>query len=122
MADRQIGNGRAGRKETEMGIYKLTSSIVVNIADGTVLTAGMTVTDTGPGAQLPAGFIPNGCCDPQDVDGVNKCWAAGPIAPTIDPFVPPPACYWRRISGSNPNVFYALTGIGAALGPKLGYS
>jgi hypothetical protein len=105
-----------------LAIYKLTSSIVVNIADGTVLVAGQTVTDVGPGAQLPPGYIPNGCCDAQDADGAQKMWNAGPITLTIDPFVPPPACYWRRVSGSNPYVFYSLTGIGAALGPKLGGS
>jgi hypothetical protein len=103
-----------------MAIYKLTSSIVVNIADGTVLTPGSIVTDTGPGAQLPPGYIPNGCCDPQDVDGVNKCWAAGPIAPTIDPFTPPPITYWRFVSGSNPTRLWGLTGLGAALPSKLG--
>jgi hypothetical protein len=100
-----VALGAARRKEAEMAIYKLTSSIVVNIADGTVLVAGQTVTDTGPGAQLPPGYIPNGCCDAQDADGAQKMWNAGPITPTIDPFVPPPACYWRRVSGSN-NVFF----------------
>jgi hypothetical protein len=106
-------------EEAVIAIYKLTSSIVVPAADGTVLVAGQIVTDVGPGAQLPAGFIPNGCCDAQDADGAQKMWNAGPIQPTIDPFVPPPLCYWRRSSGTNPFVFYALTGIGAALGPKL---
>ena len=106
-----------------MAIYKLTSSIVVNIANGTVLTAGQTVTDTGPGAQLPANYVPNGCCDPQDADGAQKMWNAGPIAPTIDLFRPPPACFWLVVAGTkSPDRRYQLTGIGAALGPKLGYS
>jgi hypothetical protein len=109
-------------KESVMAIYKLTSSIVVNAAGGTVLTAGQTVTDTGPAPQLPPNYVPNGCCDALDADGAQKMFNAGPIAPTIDAFVPPPACFWRRVSGSNPNVLYQLTGIGAALGPKLGYS
>jgi hypothetical protein len=107
-----------------MAIYKLVSSIVVNIANGTVLTAGQTVTDTGPGAQLPPNYTPNGCCDPQDIDGVNKCWAAGPIAPTIDAFVPPPVTYWAAVAGSaSPNRLYKLTGaLAAGLGPRVGYS
>ena len=104
-----------------MAIYTLTSSIVVKIAGGTVLVAGQTVTDTGPNAQLPPGFIPNGCCSPQDADAAQKMWNAGPIAPTIDLFSPPPTCYWRFVSGANPNCLYQLTGIGATLGPKLGY-
>jgi hypothetical protein len=106
-----------------MAIYKLLSSIVVNVADGTVLVAGQTVTDVGPGKQLPAGFIPNGCCDPQDADGIQKMWNAGPIVPTIDLFTPPPAIYWAAVPGSaSPNRLYQLTGGGAALGPRPGFS
>ena len=112
------------RKETEMAIYKLTSSIVVNSANGTVLVAGQTVTDTGPGAQLPPGYIPNGCCDPRDADGVNKFWAAGPIQPTM---IYSPR--HRRLGGSqwsapgNPNRLYKLTGaLAASLPAVLGYS
>jgi hypothetical protein len=107
-----------------MAIYKLTSSIVVNIADGTVLVAGQTVTDTGPGAQLPSNYIPNGCCDPQDADGAQKVWAAGPIAPTIDPFFPPPITYWAPVAGTaSPTRFYKLTGtLAAALPSKIGGS
>jgi hypothetical protein len=103
-----------------MAIYKLTSSVVVNLACGTVLTAGQTVTDSGPAAQLPPNYVPNGCCDPQDIDGLNKVFAAGPIAPTIDPFVPPPVTYWRYVLGSfNPRL-WGLTGLGAALPSKPG--
>jgi hypothetical protein len=106
-----------------MAIYKLTSSIVVNVAGGTVLTAGQTVTDTGPGAQLSPGYIPNGCCDAQDADAANKVWAAGPIQPTIDLFRPPPKTWWKKVPGtSNPNVTYQLQGLGAALPPVFGGS
>jgi hypothetical protein len=107
-----------------MAIYKLTSSIVVGIADGTVLTAGQTVTDIGPGAQLPPGYIPNGCCDAQDADGAQKMWNAGPIAPTIDAFVPPPITYWAPVAGTaSPTRSYKLTGaLAAALPSKFGGS
>jgi hypothetical protein len=107
-----------------LAIYKLTSSIVVNSANGTVLVAGQTVTDTGPGAQLPAGFIPNGCCDAQDADGVNKMWAAGPIQPTINLFTPPPTTWWKPVVGTaTPNRLYKLTGpLAAGLPAVLGYS
>jgi hypothetical protein len=106
-----------------MAIYKLTSSIVVNSANGTVLGPGRIVTDTGPGAQLPPGYIPNGCCDAQDADGAQKMWNAGPIAPTIDLFVAPPLCFWKAVAGSSsPTRSYQLTGIGASLGPRLGFS
>jgi hypothetical protein len=106
-----------------MAIYKLTSSIVVNSAGGTVLVAGQTVTDTGPGAQLPSNFVPNGCCDAQDADGVQRVWNAGPIQPTIDLFTPPPTTWWKPVAGTgNPNRLYKLTGLGAALPPVLGIS
>jgi hypothetical protein len=107
-----------------LAIYKLTSSIVVNAAGGTVLTAGQVVTDTGPGAQLPASFTPNGCCDAQDADGVNKVWAAGPIVPTIDLFTPPPTTWWKPVAGTaNPNRLYKLTGaLAAGLPAVLGIS
>jgi hypothetical protein len=107
-----------------LAIYKLTSSIVVNAAGGTVLTAGQTVTDAGPGAQLPPSFIPNGCCDPQDADGVQKMWNAGPITPTIDLFTPPPVTYWLAVPGTaNPDRRYKLTGpLAVGFAAKLGYS
>jgi hypothetical protein len=106
-----------------MAVYRLTSSIVVNSANGTVLGPGRVVTDTGPGAQLPSNFIPNGCCDPQDVDGVNKFYAAGPITPTVDLFQPPPLTFWEGVAGTgSPTRLYALTGLGANLPPALGIS
>jgi hypothetical protein len=112
------------REVADVAIYKLTSSIVVNIADGTVLVAGQTVTDTGPGAQLPPNYVPNGCCDPIDADGVNKVWAAGPIPPTIDLFTPPPITYWAPVAGTaSPTRFYKLTGrLAAGLASRLGGS
>jgi hypothetical protein len=111
-------------RKSVMAIYKLTSSIVVNSAGGTVLVAGQTVSDTGPGAQLPANYVPNGCCDPQDADGVQKMFAAGPIAPTIDLFRGPPTTWWKPVVGTgNPNRLYKLTGaLAAGLPPVLGYS
>jgi hypothetical protein len=113
-----------GKEKHEMAIYKLLSSIVVNAACGTVLTAGRTVTDTGPGAQLPPNFVPNGCCDPQDADGVQKMWNAGPVAPIIDAFIAPPTTYWLAVAGTlSPNRLYKLTGaLAAGLGSRLGYS
>jgi hypothetical protein len=60
-----------------MATYRLLSSIVVNIADGTVLTAGQTVRDSGPGAQLPPNFVPNGCCDPTMPTACRKCGTRG---------------------------------------------
>jgi hypothetical protein len=117
-------NHNCNAKEAPLAIYKLTSSIVVNAAGGTVLTAGSTVTDTGPGAQLPPNYIPNGCCDAQDADGVLKMWNAGPIAPTIDLFRGPPTTWWKPVAGTgNPNRLYKLTGaLAAGLPPVLGYS
>jgi hypothetical protein len=106
-----------------MAVYRLLSSIVVNSAGGTVLGAGQTVSDTGPGAQLPPGYIPNGACDPTNADGVQKFWNAGPITPTIDLFTPPPTTFWRAVAGTaSPNRLYQLTGLGSALAPKLGNS
>ena len=106
-----------------MAVYRLLSSIVVNSAGGTVLGAGRTVTDTGPGRQLPSGYIPNGCCDPVDQDGVNKFYAAGPITPTIDLFTAPPITFWKAVAGTtSPNRMYQLQGLGSALPPVLGYS
>ena len=104
-----------------MAVYKLLSSIFVKGAAGTYLAAGRTVTE---GAELPVGFIPNGCCDPIDGDGVQKMWNAGPITPTIDLFVPPPATYWAAVAGTlSPNRLYKLTGpLAAGLTSKLGYS
>jgi hypothetical protein len=118
--------GRVERKERVkvMATYKLLSSIVVPAADGTVLVAGQVVTDTGPGAQLPAGFIPNGCCDPQNADAAQKMWNAGPVIPTIDPFVPPPVTCWAAVSGTaTPFRTYKLTGpLGVGFPAKFGGS
>lgn len=107
-----------------MATYRLLSSIVVNAAGGTVLRAGQTVRDSGPGAQLPPNFVPNGCCDPIDGDGVQKMWNAGPITPPIDLFVPPPTTYWAAVAGtSSPNKLYKLTGpLAIGLTSKLGIS
>src|SRR5262249_44191810 len=41
------------------------------------LEAGAVVSD-GPDGVLPSGWIPTLACDPLDVDGTNKRWAAGP--------------------------------------------
>jgi hypothetical protein len=106
-----------------MAVYRLTSSIVVPSANGTVLVAGQLVTDTGPAPQLPPNYIPNGCCDAQDADGAQKMWNAGPITPTINLFTPPPTTFWRAVAGTvSPNRMYQLTGLGSALAPKLGNS
>jgi hypothetical protein len=104
-----------------MARYRLMSAIVVNIAGGSELPAGSVVTE---GVQLPGGFLPNGACEPLDADATNKFWAAGPITPTIDLFVPPPATYWAAVAGTlSPNRLYKLTGpLAAGLTSKLGIS
>jgi hypothetical protein len=60
-------------RKSVMAIYKLTSSIVVNIANGTVPTAGQTRPIPVPVRSCPR-VHPNGCCDAQDADGAQKMW------------------------------------------------
>jgi len=40
--------------------------------------AGSVVSDSGPGAALPSGWIPTTACDPTDGQGVQNFWNAGP--------------------------------------------
>ena len=58
-----------------MGIYRLLADYYV--ADQ-LLQAGSIVTDVGPGAVLPSGWIPTIACDPQDSDGLQRFFNAGP--------------------------------------------
>ena len=84
------------------------------------MDAGSIVTE---GAQLPAGFIPNGACEAMDQDAANKVWAIGPLTPVIDLFVAAPVTFWKPVVGSaSPNRRYQLQGLGLSLPPVLGYS
>jgi hypothetical protein len=84
------------------------------------LPAGNIVSDTGPGAALPVGWLPPPNVDPLDAGAVTAFYSAGPILPgpihqqfTTQP-VPNPTTYWKQ----QPNGQYALVGLGAALAPQ----
>jgi hypothetical protein len=59
----------------EMGVYRLLADHYVN---NQLLQAGSVVTDVGPGAVLPFGWIPSLAVDAQDTDGLQKFFNAGP--------------------------------------------
>jgi hypothetical protein len=82
------------------------------------------------GGTLPVGWTPSGSVDPLDSPAVTAMWTAGPQGP-LNPIrtqftgidVVPAITAWKPVPGtSNPNRLYALTGLGAALPSKLGYS
>jgi hypothetical protein len=76
------------------------------------------------GGSLPVGWPPTPASEPLDANATAAFFSAGPWPESrIDLFVPPPVTFWRRVSGSNPNVFYGLTGpLGVGFPAKLGGS
>lgn len=85
----------------------------------TQLLAGTIVTDTGPGAVLPSGWVPTPNCDPLDSGALTAFYAEGPVLPGLiraqwtGLSVAPPVTYWAK----QQNGQYKLTGLGAALAP-----
>jgi hypothetical protein len=119
----KIGNGPARKDRSSMAVYRVMSSVVINVADGMVLTPGMIVSDVGPGALLRPNYIPPGALEAMDADGALKVWLAGPISPTIDPFQPPPVTWWKAVPGTaSPSRTYQLQGLGLGLPPVGGFS
>jgi hypothetical protein len=58
-----------------MASYRLLADHYVS---DQLLQAGSIVSDVGPGAVLPSGYIPTLACDPQDSDGLQRFFWAGP--------------------------------------------
>jgi hypothetical protein len=73
---------------------------------------------------LPLNWPPTPASEPLDAPAVAAFYAAGPWPESqIDLFQAPPATYWSRVSGTNPFVFYGLTGpLGVGFAAKLGGS
>jgi hypothetical protein len=68
-----------------MAAYRL---LVDHYVGTTYCEAGSVVSDSGPGAILPIGWIPTTACDPTDVQGVQNFWNAGPRGQSdADPLV-----------------------------------
>jgi hypothetical protein len=93
-----------------MAVYRL---LVDHYVGTTYCEAGSVVSDSGPGALLPAGWTPTTACDPIDVQAVQNFWNAGPRGQSdaepsrgLGPWwsagrwqgvpVKPPAYYWVR--------------------------
>jgi hypothetical protein len=82
------------------------------------------------GGSLPAGWVPSGGVDPLDAGALAAFYAAGPQGPLVPSRtqftginVVPPTTRWTPVIGTaSPNRLYQLTGLGAALAPKLGIS
>jgi hypothetical protein len=110
-----------------MAQYHLLDDIYVN---NQLIEKGQIVSDTGPGALLPANYVPTAAFDPIDADAIAKFWAAGPIieyaAPTLirsrwtNVGVAAPLVRWVPFANPNTQGLYILTGAGRAFGPKQG--
>jgi hypothetical protein len=96
---------------------------------GQYYPAGTTASTADVGGSLPLNWVPSGAVDPVDPAALAAFYAAGPQVPG-NPIrtqftginVVPAITFWRRVSGSNPNVLYQLQGLGLGLPPVLGYS
>jgi hypothetical protein len=124
MADRQIGNGRVGRKEADLATYRALADIDLGIRFPYV-QAGTILVD-GPGGNIPNNWNPT-ACEPLDAGGLAAYYAAGPqFSPVLQHWtglnVVPPLTFWKFASGANPNRFYQLQGLGIGLPPVLGGS
>lgn len=87
--------------------------------------AGTILTDQGPTANIPTGWIPT-ACEPLDAPALAAYYVAGPqFGPVLNHWVglnvPPPATFWKFVSGANPNRIFQLQGLGAALPPVQGF-
>jgi hypothetical protein len=117
-----------------MARYRLIADIFVN---NVLLEMGSIVSDTGPGAQLPANYVPSSACDPLDNDGIQKLWNAGPremgranSSPALGNWgtqghwsnvpIAAPLVHWKPFQTPNTNNLWILTGAGGALGPVQG--
>jgi hypothetical protein len=116
-------------REEVMATYLALADIDLGLRFPYVL-AGTILTDQGPTANIPLNWNPPPCVEPLDAASLAAYFAAGPgpSGPILNHWVginvPPPATFFlRAVPGSaNPTRMYQLTGLGAALAPKLGFS
>jgi hypothetical protein len=111
-----------------MAVYRALADIDLGLRFPYVL-AGTILSDQGPSANIPLGWLPPPCVEPLDAGSLAAYFAAGPgpsgsiLNQWTGINVPPPATFWRAVPGTaNPTRMYQLTGLGAALAPKLGIS
>jgi hypothetical protein len=115
-----------GVGEEDVSQYRMLSDHSIR---GFYYQAGDVASTADVGGTLPTGWVPSNNVDPLDPAAVTAFWTAGfqPLGPVLNHWsfvtVAPPITAWIPVAGtSNPNRFYRLGGLGAALPPVLGGS
>ena len=97
-----------------MATYRALQDISLG-ANWPYIQAGTILTDQGPSANIPAGWVPPAAVDPLDTDAVQAFWNAGVQLLGLVR-VARPVTYWTPYPAGGGTRPYILTGLGTALG------